>query len=110
MFDSYKADVTEGKLAREGGMGDGLRGKEGRLGQIESIPVLMRSHGKSPAGKQHVILTFKAWFLHASKEDTELSIACPVLLRREWWGLVQIVEIEEVRLGFERDVKVENAW
>lgn len=27
MCDVYKADVTEGKLAREGGMGDGLRGK-----------------------------------------------------------------------------------
>lgn len=105
MFDSYKADVTEGKLAREGGMGDGLRGKEGRLGQIESIPVLMRSHGESPARKQHVILTFKTWFLHVSKEDTELSIACPVLLRREWRGLVQIVEIEEVRWGSEHDVR-----
>lgn len=45
-----------------------------------------------------------------SKEDTELSIAGPVLLRREWQGLVQIVEIEEVRSGSEHDVKVENAW
>lgn len=34
---------------------------------------LMRSHCKSPAGKQHVILTFKAWFLHVSKEDTALN-------------------------------------
>lgn len=87
MFDSYKADVTEGMLAREGGMGDGLRGKEGRLGQIESIPVLMRSHGESPAGKQHVILKnvvpareqrgHRALNRRPSASQTRMAGACP---------------------------------
>lgn len=47
-------------------------------------------------------LTFKAWFLHVSSEHTELSVACPVLLRQEWRWLVPIVEIEGVRSGSER--------